>query len=404
MRKILSIPLFIIFLILVCLQPVRAQTDNPASPWQVPVQLAQDVPQIDGLVLAVDSQGRAHAVWSQGSDSSGPTTSLICARSDQEGTTQPVQIVQAPDGEMARLPALLVDGQDRLHLAYSGGQTGEIFYTNAEADLAESADGWLPPRIVSYAEGAAWPQIGLAPDGKLYIVYVIPLNENRGVYWLRSADGGETWTTPALVFDAAAAKWQAVGHPALAIGPDGSLQIVFEQASLPGEWPVQGLLHIVGSTTGDTLSFSPPENIAPAGSRKPQLAIAGDQLHLVYEGKVGLETRRLDLPAQGNGWSSVEYLAGWQYMAAFEPAFGLAADAQNAHLVSPLPDNSGLRYSAWLSEAQSGWTNPPEKFDFPPVKGNDKLAATATAAPVDQWQPGGHRRHALTVAGWRLPG
>jgi hypothetical protein len=393
LHKLLFLSLIIIFLIAVCLQPVRAQTGTPtstgtpisptrtsSSSWQTPVQLAQDVPQIDGLALAVDSQGRAHAVWSQGSDPNGPTTSLLYSRLDGQGATSMIQILQAPQGEMARQPSLLVDGQDTLHLIYSGGESGEIFYTRAEAALAGSAGGWLKPKVVSYATGAAWPQIGLAPDGQLYIVYVVPFNENRGVYWLRSADGGETWTTPALVFNAASAGWQGVGHVALAIGSDGSLQVVFEQASLPGEWPVQGLYYTVGSASSEALSFSKPDGIAPAGSRNPQLAVTGNLLHLVYDGQVGLESRRLDLSVQGSNWSGVEHLNGWQFGFGGEPAFGLAADAQNAHLASPLQDGSGLHYSAWLSATQNGWTNPPESIDFPQASLSTSLEATATAA------------------------
>jgi hypothetical protein len=232
---------------------------------------------------------------------------------------------------------------------------------------------------------------------------VVPFNENRGVYWLRSADGGETWTKPALVFNAALASWQAVGRPALAIGKDDSLQIVFEQASLPGEWPVQGLFHTIGSRLANTISFSAPEIIAPAGSHNPQLAIAGNQLHLVYHGQVGLETRRLDLPGQATGWSAVEHLNGWQYGVTGAPAFGLSADTQNAHLVSPLPDGSGLRYSDWLTGTQADWTNPPEKVIFPPLVPNDqapldgRLLAVSVArmnggwlavAWVTQWEQG----------------
>jgi hypothetical protein len=385
--KLLSFLLIIVFLIAVCLQPVRAQTATPASPtgtpgspWQTPMQLAQDTPQIDGLALVVDSQGRAHAVWSQGDDPSGPTTSLLYSRLDSQGATSTVRIAQAGQGEMARQPSMLVDGQDILHLAYSGGESGEIFYSHAEAALAGSAGGWLTPKAASYAEGAAWPQIGLSPDGLLYIVYAVPFNEKRGIYSLRSADGGETWSTPALVFDAASADWQAVGHVALAIDPDGNLQIVFEQASLPGEWPVQGLYYTVGSASGNILSFIPPKAIASAGSRNPQLALAGNLLHLVYDGQVGLESRRLNLSAEGSDWGAVEHLNGWQFGLGGEPEFGLAADAQNAHLFSPLSDGSGLHYSAWMSAAQNGWTYPPEGVNFPEASLSSSLEAIATAA------------------------
>jgi hypothetical protein len=69
------------------------------------------------------------------------------------------------------------------------------------------------------------------------------------------------------------------------------------------------------------------------------------------------------------------------------PAFGFAADAQNVHLVSPLTDGFGLRYSDWLSAIRPEWTNPPEKALFPEPALSGSLAATATAAWLNAGGP-----------------
>lgn len=339
----------------------------PPSPWQTPQLVAKDIAQIDGLALTIDSKGLAHTIWSQSNAASGPTTALYYARSDGQSVPRPVQMIQAGQNEMARQPALLVDGQDRLHLAYSGGQNGEIVYTRAETVQAGSASGWLAPKLVSYAQGSAWPQIGLAPDGHLYIVYVIRFNEGRGVYWLRSTDGGETWSQPARVFDGAAGGWAGVGRAALAFGPDSSVQIVFEKTSLPGEWPVQGLFYTYALPQAADLKFSPPEQVAGVGNHNPHLVMVGGWVQLVYAARAGLEGRRLDLGTAGSAWGGVERVAGWQAGTSAEPVFGLAADAQMAHLAGPLADASGLRYSAGQNVAQGGpdtaWAQP-DNFYF----------------------------------------
>lgn len=317
----------------------------PPSPWQTPQLVTQNVPQIGDLALTIDSKGLTHIIWSQGNTPSGATTGLYYARGDGKNLPRPVPIVQAAQNEMARQPALLVDGQDRLHLAYSGGQNGEIFYSRSEAAQAGSASGWLTPKLVSYTPGAAWPRIGLAPDGQLYIVFVIRFNEGRGVYWLRSGDGGETWSQPALAFDAAAAGWAGAGRLALAFGPDSRPQIVFEKTSLPGDWPVQGLFYTRALPQADPLKFSPPEQVAAAGNHNPRVVSAGGQIQLVYAGKLGLESRRLDRGAVDSAWGGVERLSGWQALSG-EPVWDLTADAQGAHLAGLLADASGLRYSA----------------------------------------------------------
>ena len=48
----------------------------------------------------------------------------------------------------------------------------------------------------------------MTANGELLVVYAIPLNEPRGVYMVRSADLGATWSRPVRVFDGAAAGWE----------------------------------------------------------------------------------------------------------------------------------------------------------------------------------------------------
>jgi hypothetical protein len=169
------------------------------------------------------------------------------------------------------------------------------------------------------------------------------------------------------VFDGAAAGWVGVGRPALAFGPDSSVQIVFEKVSLPGEWPVQGLFYTRALPQAADLKFSPPEQVAGAGNHVPHLAVMGGQMQLVYIAKSGLEGRRLDLGAAGSAWGGIERVAGWQTGTSGDPVFGLAVDAQTAHLVGPLADASGLRYSAGQNAAQAGqdmsWVQP-DNFYF----------------------------------------
>jgi hypothetical protein len=197
---------------------------------------------------------------------------------------------------------------------------------------------------------------------------VIEVNELRGVYWLRSGDGGRTWSDPAQILDAAAVRL-AGGGPTRRwpSQPMAVVHVVFEQASLPGTWSTRGLFYTHAyPSPEDGLTFDLVLPVGPAGARDPQLVDAGGTLHLVYQGVMGLETRRLDLFEPEVGWLAVEYLAGWQYSIAGPMPFALAADAQNAHLLGPLTDAPGLRYSAWLGEARTGWTNPPETVDLTP--------------------------------------
>jgi hypothetical protein len=49
----------------------------------------------------------------------------------------------------------------------------------------------------------SWPGILADPRGDaLHVIYAVPYNEGRGIYYVRSNDGGATWLAPAVVFDA----------------------------------------------------------------------------------------------------------------------------------------------------------------------------------------------------------
>jgi hypothetical protein len=63
----------------------------------------------------------------------------------------------------------------------------------------------------------------------------VPLNEDRGIYLSRSLDGGTSWITPTVILDAAAAKWDSVDIPRIALDPIGdTLHVVWLRKLPPG--------------------------------------------------------------------------------------------------------------------------------------------------------------------------
>jgi hypothetical protein len=65
--------------------------------------------------------------------------------------------------------------------------------------------------------------------GKVVVAYAIPVNEHRGIYFAESTDGGVTWLRVFQVFDAVAAGWEIVDHPAISLTADGRLHVLFSQ-------------------------------------------------------------------------------------------------------------------------------------------------------------------------------
>jgi len=130
-----------------------------------------------------------------------------------------------------------------LHLVWSGGQNGEIYYSRAQADQAGSASGWLPANQVSEKGNASWPQIAGSLGGRLFILYAVPLNEGRGIYLVYSDDNGDSWSSPSLIFDALAEEWEKVDHPSLTIAPDGSLHAAWSRLKIAAVDPTEGIFY-----------------------------------------------------------------------------------------------------------------------------------------------------------------
>jgi hypothetical protein len=402
------------------------------SPWSAPLAASSPGVTASYPALTIDGLGRAHAVWSQGSGS--PGSSLFYARiEDQRANGQgtaiqrpasPVEIFRSPAGEIVRHPFLQADPSDHLHLAWSGGAQGEIYYSRALTDQAGSASGWLPARMVSAAGNASWPQIATALSGRIYILYTVPLNETRGVYLVYSDDQGETWSAPLKVFDAQAASWEMIDHPTLAIAPDGSLHAAWAQRTLAAADPTQGIYYTRTrgpfSAPPETQALEPtpavskprldpqwikPIEVASAGSDWPRLAVIGGQLHLVFYGGESPNHRWLNLSQQtpeGAGWATAARLPGWQELptgttgeTADETGaildvgnpldvlpYAVTGDAATVHLVMALTGRLGLRYAAWTvtPDGIGGRWSPVETFA--PSGRWRSLPGAAAAVPI----------------------
>lgn len=399
----------------------------PSSPWSKAQALSDPQQTASSPAVAIDSQGRAHVVWSQGNSS--PGTSLYYARYDGKTASPAVEIAKAAAGEVVRQPALWADGQERLHLAWSGGAQGEIYYTRALADQAGSASGWLPAKQVSgtggFANSGTWPQIAQDGYGRIFILYAVPLNEGRGLYLVHSEDGGESWSAPSLIFDAAAAGWEMVDHPTLAIDLSGALHVAWTQGNLAAARLTQGIFYSrtlavykppeqpatpeAGATPEPPKldpQWSKPLEIAPPGADWPRLAVLGSQLHMVYALEGLPNHRALDLTRAASGeaeagWGTASRVPGGQAEPQIPaqlgdaPPFGLAVDAATLHLLSALPESTSLRYSTWSSGEQGaeGRWSQPESFN--PPGGWRNYPGAAAAAPVTGGQ--------LAVAWLALP-
>lgn len=362
----------------------------PPSPWMQPVAVTQPGQLVREPAVAVDTQGWMHIVWSQELNNSG--SSLYYSRYDDQQALQPAEIFKGGNGTISRQPAMLSDAGGSLHLVWVGGVDGQLNYSKSLADKAGSAFGWVPAKELDEKSAVSRPQLAQAATGRLYAVYAIPRNEQRGVYLVYSDDSGDSWSAPLVVFDAVAAGWEGVDRPAVALAP-GGVHVAFARLVEAGALPTDGIYYTRALLESDNASFeaaawSEPFRITEGGTDWPRLVFLSGQLHLLFSNGTSLGQRWLltsQQQADGSGWGDVSRVPGWQDLILDgSPPYSAVVDAFNLYLVSAATGGTGIRYSVWSVDSQdtaAGRWSQQEIFNPSGQWTNSDSAAVSSTVP-----------------------
>jgi len=354
----------------------------PPSPWSDPEELSfeEGTPKLPSM--AGDVEGRIHAVWAVMALQGGADNALYYARLENGAWTSPAPILRSPKGWAAQ-PSLAVSG-DWLHLAWSGGDEGQIYYSRSYAQDAYAAGSWsepLPlPGEALLTKGNSDPCLVADLRGGLHLLYVVPLNEGRGVYYLSSKDQGETWSAPTLVFDAADAGWAMVMHPTLAVDHDGTLYAAWVRASLPGMGGPQGIYYATSRDGGQT--WIGPVMLAGEGGDAPRLVVSRlGEVHLFYRDvRQPGPVWEMWSPDSGQSWTYPTNVPGFVRTVG---GFSTVADGQgHLYLAGMTETDAGVvrfLYAAWDAEAQQ-WSVR-EALDLP-LHVRDTLGVRVGLAPL----------------------
>ncbi len=221
----------------------------PTPVWAKPQMVAASSIAFMPPEVVAAGDGRLHAFWSQPSgrelvgDAAQPGRAIFYSRLNAGQWSPARPVIVSPSGKTDQ-QSVVADADGNLFVVWSGGVSGQVYFSRAVADRASSATEWIDPvPLPSPREAGAWPDIAVDERGTLYVAYAIPLNENRGIYLTQSDDGGDSWSEPALVFDGVASGWPMVGAPKLALTTTGNLHLLWSRQSLPGGIGPQALLY-----------------------------------------------------------------------------------------------------------------------------------------------------------------
>ncbi len=326
---------------------------DASAPWSNLARVWEGDVYAERSALVVDSTGRLHAFWIAPADGGEMGTTLRYACRDSVGwspSTVLFDLVQGTDG----LSAAASGG--RVHLVWSSGAIGSLTYSSASQARAGVASEWdaadaMP--MPAEAIGCSAPRLAADVSGRLHVVYSVPWNEARGIYYLQSGDGGGSWSAPSQVFDSAAAGWARVGSPDLVIDVDGVVHVVWAQVSSVGE--KSSSVHWARSTDGGA-TWSVPRTIYGEPCSHPRLALSGlGNIHVLWVGEQ--DTRQWGHRRSADGgetWTSVGQVVGFGHLQG-EP--DLVYDGVGAvYLLGVCETEStdfGVRCAVWEPESQA---------------------------------------------------
>jgi hypothetical protein len=164
----------------------QAQTGG----WSEPYRLSSPAGKSSEGYLVADQYGFVHCFWIE-TLFENQREIIQYARFDGATWTESNDIFVA--GVLIENLSVAVDQHGILHLAWTEGFTGPVYYTHAPASEALSTKNWSPPIQLNIPAGILSMQI----DSKdvIHILYINRGNE-LGVYYVRSEDHGISWSEP----------------------------------------------------------------------------------------------------------------------------------------------------------------------------------------------------------------
>jgi len=254
------------------------------SEWSVPQLIYQTSESIDVPYLIADANGVTHLVWrefSRSGDSDGAALEAIYYATDSGGNwSQGLDVIAMGS---ASGPTAAVDSNGLLHLLWQGpGMT--LFHSLARVDAARTAHGWVEPLALVTSNGNAH----ILFDGAHAIHIAYPGTSSSGVFYLRYDLATGIWSAPTAISPTAANNTSA-NYTRLAIGPDGTLHVVWSEFQLPDGWPPTGVYYSSSDNSGASWSG----RIELVGDGYNQSAVIADSegVHVVWNGMVGIGGR-----------------------------------------------------------------------------------------------------------------
>ncbi len=207
--------------------------------------------------VAVDSLGHPHVVWFD--DTSG-NAEICYKRSEDGGNSWTAGQRLTWTSGYSQYPAIAIDASDHLHVVFQDSIPGsyEIYYLKSE----DGGVSWTSPRRITWTLwNAEYPAIAVDSSGGLQVVWVDETLLDHEIYYKRSEDGGDTWTGGQRLTYTSGNSY----GPEIVVGSGGGLHLFWDD-NTPGKYEIYTKKSMDGGdnwTGGQRLTWTAEASNAP---------------------------------------------------------------------------------------------------------------------------------------------
>ena len=383
--------LAVLLLSIIWIVPAQAQ----GSGWSKPYRLSSEEGKASEGYLVADQYGYVHCFWTETLFDSQQTV-IKYARFDGTTWTKPNDIYITNLG--VRNVSPVVDQQGILHVVWSEGLVGITYYTHAPADKALSVQNWAKPFQIQVPARPVYLRVD--SSGVFHILYINQVEE-AGIYYIRSDDGGMTWSEPAWL-DPDIPPGYIPDSLNFELDENDGLHAVWFYGSLEQSGSPDWVRYIHSLDGGKTWSapFLIDErkeeidhNLTAAS---PKMIVQGRTVHVLWAaGSLPYRYHRISTDA-GLTWNAPVQIFGELHGQAFD---GLSVDgAGRVHFFGQIRYPVGIYHAYW---DQTRWSRPSLVYliaeegedDFgdrvhahhtlPVIRAGNQLVLTFTDGPAD---------------------
>ncbi|HBY94958.1 MAG: glycoside hydrolase [Ardenticatenaceae bacterium] len=306
--------------------------------------------------MVADQYGYVHAFWSESGMASEGRSIIQYARFDGVSWTEPIDVyVTGPNSEITQVEAA-VDQSGILHLAWTGGFTGPLYYGTAPALDALSARQWQRPRVLKTSLHRM--ELQLDSNGMAYILYTDPFSEEKGIYIVSTDDEGKTWSFPVRV-DSDTPNGYEPDDVQFAIDSGDVFHAVWSDYDVSDANKIKWIRYARSIDSGRT--WSTPETIDEVGSEGdelraagPRMIVQGQTVHVIWARvNAGPQRQHRFSVDDGQNWSGAQWIFGGLNGQAGD---ALAVDgAGRVHFIGQIRFPQGIYHAYWDG---TRWTQP----------------------------------------------